>query len=408
MDNKTMVYVGSWGNVDADGEGKGITVLSFDDNTGEMRVRSLIEDIPEPSVLTVSRDSGYLYTTNELMTHDGKLLAGGCVTALKINQKDGSLIRLNTVPSMGAGPVYCKLDPSGKYLAVTNHGTIDGITKFARTKEGRFYPELEWDSSTLAIFPVNSDGSLSEACDVYTFEGIGSFMYYKDDPARADRHYPGGHQAPYEWLQLSPHAHSVQFFGNGYGVVCERGTDSVYLFEIDSKNNSIRILDHMTCEIGSGPRHSVTHPKLPVFYFTNELENTVTAFGVDFAGRRMKEIQTIATLEDGCEAVNAPSDITISRDGRYIYAGNRGHNSIAVFRADPETGLLERIQVKELSKPEPRGFAISPDGRFLVVGNKKFNTVTSLSIDSESGMLSDTGYETEVITPTCIRFARLA
>lgn len=407
MDNKLYMYVGCWGKGAAGGgEGEGVTILSFDQETGAMEKLGVYKDTEEPGVLEVSADSKYLYVTNELFTHGGKLHAGGCMSSFAI-QPDGSLKELNMVPSVGSGPVYCCIDPKGKYVLVTNHGTLDGVTRFVKGTDGGFEAEVLWDDSTLAMLPIKSDGSLGEAVDIYTFEGEGSFQKYMDDISKVDYGYPGKGQAPYFLLQFSPHAHSVRFFDNGFGVVCERGTDTVYLFEIDYDKEKIVMLDSHQSRLGIGPRHVATHPTLPYFYATNELENSVTAFKVDFAAKKFEEIQNIATLEDGSESVNAPSDIVVSADGRFVYSGNRGDNSIAVFKVNEGTGELTRVQVKQLSGPEPRGVVLSPNGRFLVTGHKVDNKVESLAIDPDTGCLTETGHVVEVLTPTCMRFAQL-
>ena len=405
MGDKLYLYVGCWGpHAAGGGQGEGITILSFDEETGAMEKLGLYKDAEEPGVLCVSADSKYMYVTNELMTYGGKFHAGGLMTALAI-QEDGSLKEVNVVPSMGAGPVYCCTDPTGKYVCAANHGTLDGVTRFVKKEDGTFDTEVLWDDATVSLFKVKEDGGLSEATDVLVFEGTGSFYFYKDDMAKADHGFPGKRQAPFFLLQNSPHAHCINFFANGLGVICERGTDSVYLVEIDQENDKFVVLDRQICRLGSGPRHVAVHPTLPYFYATNELENSVTAFKVDLGTKTFKEIQTIASIEDN-DAVNAPSDIVVSKDGRFFYAGNRGDNTIAVYKIDPETGKLESIQFKKIGGLEPRGVAISPNGKFLVTGQKVKNKLESYAIDPETGLLSDIVCSVDVLTPTCMRFAR--
>ncbi|MBQ6621631.1 MAG: lactonase family protein [Mogibacterium sp.] len=405
MSDKLYLYVGCWGpGAAGGGEGEGISILSFDQETGAMEKLGVYKD-EEPAVMFVSEDSKYMYVTNELMTYGGKFHAGGLITALKINE-DGSLSEINVVPSMGAGPMFCSLDPTGKYLCVVNHGTLDGVTKFRKQADGKITAEVVWDDANLVLFPVREDGGLGEPIDIYTFEGEGSFLSYKDDPAKANHGYPGKQQAPAFILQNSPHAHCVRFFKNGIGVVCERGTDSVYIFEIDYENEKLVILDRQVCRLGSGPRHVATHPTLPYFYATNELENSVTAFAVDLETKTFKEIQTIASLEEDSESVNAPSDITISKCGTYVYAGNRGDNSIAVYKVDAESGKLELVQIKKIGGLEPRGVELSPNGKFFVTGQKVRNKLESYAVDAETGKLSDVCCVVDVLTPTCMRFAR--
>ena len=160
----------------------------------------------------------------------------------------------------------------------------------------------------------------------------------------------------------------------------------------------------VTLKPGAGPRHFTFHPDGKFAYVINELDSTVTAFQYNPTKGTLKEIQTVSTLPEDYTGINYCADIHIHPSGKYLYGSNRGHNSIAIFTINNETGILTTIGHEPTQGDFPRNFALDPSGKFLLVANQRSNNIISFRINDETGDLSPTGYNIEIPKPVCIKF----
>ena len=332
------------------GDDAGIYATSFDATAGALT--SLVTTTVErPTFLAVHPDGTHLYAANRT--------DGGTVSAFRIDD-DGSLTRLNDQSSEGVGPCYVSVDATGRYVFVSNY------------TEG-----------TIAMLPVKSDGSLGEPCDAVRHEGSGV------DPDR----------------QESPHPHSiVPGPQNQFVYVPDLGTDRVMCYRIDFDWGKLDPVESATLESadGSGPRHVTFAPDSNIGYLVNELDSTLSAVSHDPVSGRLEIIDTVSTLPPDVMVQNKGADVHVHPTGRWVYASNRGHDSVAVF--ETETGQLRCVEHVSAGGQTPRDFALDPTARWLLVENRESDTVIPFAIDDETGRLAPTDSQLVVPSPTCAVF----
>ena len=182
--------------------------------------------------------------------------------------------------------------------------------------------------------------------------------------------------------------------------------DKILIYRFDAASGTLTPNDppFVAIEPGGGPRHFTFHPSGKFAYADLELGNKVVAFQYDAGKGALKEIQTISTLPDGFTGESITSEILTTPDGRFLYVGNRGHDSLAIFSIDPANGKLTAIGHESTRGKTPRNFSIDPTGTYLLAANLESNNVVVFRINRETGMLEFTGNEIKVPEPTCIRF----
>ena len=210
--------------------------------------------------------------------------------------------------------------------------------------------------------------------------------------------------------QREPHAHSINLDPeNQYAFVADLGLDQILVYRFESIDGELKPNENFPyakVKPGSGPRHFGFHPNGQFAYVINELNSTITAFRYESQRGGLEEIQTISTLPSDFEGNSYTAEVVVHPDGKTVYGSNRGHDSIAVFRCDPETGRLELVQIEPTQGKTPRNFAIDPTGTYLLAENQGSDTVVVFRIDPESGKLSATGHKLDVPSPVCIQFAK--
>jgi 6-phosphogluconolactonase (cycloisomerase 2 family) len=328
-----------------------------------------------PSCLAVNADGTRLYSANE--TEKLGEGASGSVSAFAVDRANGSLTLLNTVSSGEAGATYVSLHPSGKFVMVANyHG------------------------SAAAIFPIKGDGSLAPASDVKkNAEKLG--------PTKARNAPPGsfafsGHDYP--------HAHMIEADASGrYVFTPFLGIDKILIWKFDAQNGKLTPNDPPAVSFppGDGPRHFAFHPKKPWFYSLQEEGSNIVLFDYDPSKGTLTPGQTISSLPPGFAGSNFCSEILVSPDGRFVYAGNRLHDGIACF-AIGEDGTLKFVSEEWTRGDYPRSFNFDPSGQFLYSCNQRADNVTAFRINRETGALSFTGQYTPVGNPSMITFLDLA
>jgi 6-phosphogluconolactonase len=370
-----LAYVGTYSSPEgpegSHGNGQGIYLFEMNPSTGALSQREVFPNGSNPSWLAFDPSRTHLYAANETKTFEGA--NSGSVSAYSIDRSSGRLTLLNTVSSHGAGPAHLSVHPSGKYVLVANYF-----------------------GGTVAVLPIISNGSLGQATDVKQDEGQVGPTHAKSGP-------PGsfaisGHD--------HTHAHMVHADPSGKFVMSsDLGMDRIFVWKFDVESGKLSPNDpaSVTFPPGDGPRHFIFHPNGRWFYSLQEEASTLVSFDYDAAAGRLAEKQTISSLPKGFAGTNFTSEIRISPDGRFVYAGNRLHDSIAYFSIG-KTGTLTFAGEAWTRGDYPRSFAIDPTGNFLYSCNQRGDAVTTFRIDRKTGGLTFTGQYTPVGTPSIIVF----
>lgn len=356
---KYFVYVGTY----TQGNSKGIYAYRYDDVSGDLTSLGLAAESVNPSFLAVPRSQRFVYAVNETGDYQGK--SSGAVSAFAINRNSGKLTLLNQVPSRGADPCYVSFDKSGKHALVANY-----------------------TGGSVAMFPAMRDGRVGEAS---------AFVQHSGSSVDHER-------------QEGPHAHSIDLSpDNRFAVAADLGADQLMIYRFDAARGALAP-NHpgfVKLEAGSGPRHFKFHPSGKFAYVINELRSSVTAFAYDAAGGSLRELQTISMLPRDFSGHNDGAELEIHPSGKFLYASNRGHDSIAVFSIDTAKGMLTPLQDVPSGGKTPRNFVVDPTGSRLFVANQDSNNIVIFRIDPHTGRLTPTGQVLEVPAPVCVRFARI-
>lgn len=352
-----IMYVGTYTGP----ESKGIYAFRYDPASGKPTSLELAGESVNPSFLAVDPQQRFLYAVNEVGDYKGEKTGG--VSAFAIDQKTGKLTFLNEVASRGAGPCHISLDKTGKYVLVANY-----------------------DSGSVAAFPVLPDGKVGEAS---------AFVQH------------GGH-GPNAERQEGPHAHEIQVTtDNRFAIVADLGLDELLVYRFDPAKGTLTPNDppFALVEPGAGARHFVFHPDGRHIYTLNEMGGNITVLSYDPARGSLRSEQLVSSLAKDYKGAIESAEITVSKDGRFLYASNRGSsNDIAVFAIDPAKKTLKIIENVSTKGKTPRNFVIDPSGRYLLAANQESNNIVVFRIDGKSGRLSETGQVIEVPSPVCIVF----
>ena len=351
---KYFVYVGTYTGP----QSKGVYSYRFDSSSGDIEPMGLAAEVINPSWVTIHPNRKFLYAVSEL-GNNGK--ENGAVTAFAINRQTGALTKLNSVSSNGGGACHVVVDKTGSTLLVANYG-----------------------AGSVAAIPVAADGHLGEPPVLIQHKGSSV------DPRR----------------QRGPHAHGVFLSAdNRFLFVPDLGLDEVMQYRLDAAKSSIAPNDPPFAKVppGSGPRHFAFHPKGRYAYIINEMKSTVTAFSYDPARGALTEMQNISTLPKDFTGEDNSAEIEVDAKGRFLYASNRGHDSIAVF-AIAKNGRLTPLEIVPTQGKAPRSFKIDPTGTYLFAANQDTGSIVQFRIDPKTGRLTATGKKVELFKPVCIQF----
>ena len=353
------------------GNGRGIHIFKVDRGTGVLAPAGVHEMGTSPSHLAIDADGTRLYSANE--TDRRGEAKEGSVSAFAIDPKDGSLKPLNTVRSGGAGPTFISLHRSGRFLFAANYF-----------------------GGSIAAIPILEDGKVGEPSDVKADDG-------KIGPTRAPHAPPGsfaisGHDRT--------HAHQILSDPAGKFILhVDLGLDRIYIWKFDAKTGKFEANEpaFVTLPPGDGPRHIHFHPNGKWMYSVQEEGSTIVRFEWDAEAGTLAAKQTISTLPKGYAGSNFCSEILVSADGRFVYVGNRLHDSIGIF-AVGENGDLKPVANEWTRGNYPRSFEFDPSGLFLHCCNQRADHVTTFRVDRKTGALAFTGQYTPVGNPSCIVF----
>ncbi len=356
------VYVGTY--TSPTNGSKGIYLLNMDTQSGELTPKGLVAEVKSPSFLAAHPNRRFLYAVGEIFEFQGT--KNGAVSAFAIDPPTGKLTLLNQQPSGGQGPCHVTVDPTGKCVLTANYTT-----------------------GTVAVLPIDKEGRLGQ-------------------PSAIDQHKGSG---PNARRQQSPHAHSINIDPAGrFAFAPDLGADKVFVYRFRANDGSLVANDPPATLIapGSGPRHFAFHPRGRFAYVINELTSTVTAFSYDAQRGVLKELQTISTLPEGFTGESFTADIHVHPSGKFLYGSNRGHDSIAIFAIDEQTGRLSAIGHEPTRGKKPRNFAIDPSGSWLLAANQDSNTIVVFGIDLRTGRLTTTGNPLDVPSPVCLRLVPMS
>jgi 6-phosphogluconolactonase (cycloisomerase 2 family) len=380
-----MAYVGTFSSPLRDmlptqvdlppGNGRGIHLFQVNRTTGALTPAGVYELGTSPSCLALNTAGTRLYSANE--TDRVGETKEGTVSAFAINRADGQLKLLNTVRSGGAGPTYVSLHPSGRFLLVANYF-----------------------GGSVAVLPILADGRLGEASDLKNDAG-------KIGPTKATNAPPGsfafsGHDRT--------HAHMIEADRSGRFVLhVDLGLDQIFVWKFDAQKGVLTPNDPPAISLppGDGPRHFHFHPNGRWFYSIQEEGSTVVLFDYDPATGRLTARQTISTLPPGFAGSNFCSEILVSADGRFVYAGNRLHDSVGIFSVG-KTGELTYLGEEWTRGNYPRSFNFDPTGQFLYCCNQRGDNLAVFRVDKQTGGLKFTGHYAAVGNPSIIVFLDLA
>jgi len=335
----------------------GITSARFNPANGALAEMAIAASTPNPTFLALHPTRPWLYAVNEISDFEGQ--KAGSTSAYSIDRATGKLKLLNRVTTKGPGPCHVSLDKTGEMVMAANYM-----------------------GGSFISYRVQADGSLGAPVSFIQDTGSG----------------------PNKQRQEGPHAHSINASPeNQYAVGCDLGTDTIRIFKMDPSKATLTPHKDVKLTPGAGPRHFAWNPNGQYGYSVNELNSTVTAFQW-LAGRgELAEVQVISTLPDDFRAPNTTAEVRVHPSGKWLYASNRGHDSIAVYAIDPAQGTLTKINSFYTQGIMPRNFTISPDGRWLLAANQKSDTIVVFSIDVATGKVSPAGQKMTVGAPVCLR-----
>lgn len=339
---------------------KGIYTSVFDDATGRLTEPQLAAEAVNPTFLAVHPDGAWLFAVNEVSEGDGN--GNGSVSAFRISP-DGRLTLINQQPSLGGAPCHCNVDATGKYLLIANY--IGG---------------------NVVVYPIGDDGALHPAsCNI---QHVGSSV----DPQR----------------QQAAHAHSINLSSdNRFAYAADLGIDRIQIYRFDATRGILTAgtPSSVSVDPGGGPRHFAIHPGGRFAYANSELSAMVTVFHRDAEDGGLNRVQQVSTLppDVASDVRRSTAECLVHPSGRFVYVSNRGHDSIAIFSVNAESGQLTPVAVTSTGGNEPRNFFIDPAGAWLLAENQNSNTVIVFSINPETGAITPTPNQLQVARPVCVR-----
>ena len=330
---------------------EGIFVYRMAGSDGQLElVRQTAQFISNPFFIDLHPRGDILYSITD---PDGE----GLVSALSLDRASGELTLMNQQSTQGGYPCYVAVDPSGRSVVVANY-----------------------EGGSVSSYPLASDGSLGAA--VSFFQHVGSSI----DTSR----------------QQEPHAHCFKIASDGrFAFAADLGADQVMIYALDASTGAMTPAEQPFARVlaGGGPRHFTIAPDNRHAYVINELGNTITTFAYDAARGLLLEQGMVPTLPDGYDDVTHTADLALTPSGRFLYGTNRGHNSIAMFTRDVETGALTPNGIEPSRGVMPQNLTITPDGKLLFIANTTGDNVVAFHI-ADSGKL-EYSCEAKMPAPVC-------
>lgn len=345
------LYIGSY----AEAEGSGVYVYEFNPANGELTRVQEIGGLKNPTFLNVDPAGRKLYSIAETVNGEGRKI--GEAVSFAIDPADGRLSELNRENNVGNTLCHIQRDGQFPYAIVSSyHGGIVGLVH------------------------LEADGKVGKLAD-------------------ANRHEP----LPGQPEGTVSHVHSAFFSPDKrFLFVNDLGLDLIRSYRLDAAAGKLIPHGDIRTAQGAGPRHLTFHPEQPLAFVINELNSTVASYRYDGEAGTLTEIQSLSTLPEDYKGDNGTAEIAVSRDGRFLYGSNRGHDSIVIMSVDAATGKLAVIDYVSTEGKHPRHFTLTPDGDFLIAANRDTNNLTVFRVDQATGKLEYAGISETVSKPVCV------
>lgn len=353
---KMRVFIGTYTR----GKSKGIYSGELDLASGKLTIGGVTPSV-EPSFLAVDPSRKFLYAVNETEKWKGRDNCGG-VSAFAIESNSGKLKPLNQQPSEGGAPCHISLDKTGHFALVANY-----------------------TGGSVAVLPIEKDGSLGKAV---------SFVQHKGEVA--DKQRQGG-----------PHGHAINLDpANRFALAADLGLDKLFVYRFNNATGKLTANDPPFGKLDprSGPRHFAFSRDGRFVFVINEIALSITTFAYDAERGALKSLDTVTTLPRGGSNDGgwSTAEITVHPGGRFLYGTNRGHDSLIIFAIDAQTGKLSYVGHQPSGGKTPRSFGIDPTGRYLLSANQDSDNVAVMRIDEQTGKLTPTGQSVEVGMPVSV------
>lgn len=347
MTNTFTGYLGSYTKE----ESKGVYRINFDSEQVKITDVTPVAELNNPTYVTVSVNNQNLYAVSQAGDQGG-------IAAFSIDQVSGDLMKLNSLTEAGSPPCHVSVNQDNSIVVTANYHT-----------------------KQIVSYLTNSDGSLRAVADIAEHEGSG----------------------PHE-RQEKPHMHYAGFSPDEkYVFAVDLGSDEITTYAIDQQGKFTKKHVFET-PAGSGPRHLTFAPNGEYAYVMTELSSEVLTLKYDQETGAFTQLQQLKAIPDTFTDVNDGSAIHVSNDGKFVYVGNRGHNSIAVFKVDQSTNKLEFVEWTGTEGDWPRDFVLSPDQKYLIASNQKTGTLTVFERNQETGTLSLKQANVKAPEVVCVKF----
>ncbi|WP_334073043.1 MULTISPECIES: lactonase family protein [Paenibacillus] len=353
LSQRQLVFVGSY----AEADNTGVYVYEFDPAQEAFHRLEAVSGLKNPTFLCVDADHRKIYSIAETHNESGERI--GEAVAFTVDPETGRLSELNRARTIQPSSSHIALDGENRYIALSGyHGGNVGLVK------------------------LEGGGLAGRLVDEQRHTGKGA------DPERQDR----------------PHPHSALFSpDNRYMLVADLGLDLVRTYAFDAETGTLSPISDAVTPPGSGPRHMTFHPNGKWVFSINEVGNSMTTYQYDAESGRLTPIETISTLPEHFQGENTTAEVAVSKDGRFLYGSNRGHDSIVQFSIDQDSGRLSLVEHVPTQGGHPRHFALTPDGGYLIAANRDANNLVLFRVDRDSGRLQFTGKTVSVSKPVCVR-----
>lgn len=348
--SQNPVYIGTYTKEEGhvDGKASGIYLLNQDISTGKLNNIQTVAEITNPSFVKLSKDGKNLYAVSELGDQDAE---SGFIYSFKRND-DNSLEEIGKISTESFAPCHITIDNTGNYVFVSNY--VGGV---------------------MMMYSRNDNGILEKQQKIVL-----------ENPENS-------------------HPHSVNITAdNKTAYLADLGNDKIWIFHFDAEYGILNPhrQEYVQLEEGAGPRHFTFSEDERFAWSINELNSTISLFKIEEnGGLNLKE--NYANLPQDFSGNNSTADIHLHPSGEFLYTSNRGHNSIAAFSVNQNSGQLQLIDHFSTRGETPRNFSISPDGNFLYAANQDSGNISAFQIDTETGKLSLI-QDLRVKSPVCVEF----
>jgi len=348
-----FAYVGCFTTEQRKARGKGVAVFRIDPATGAWTYVDACDAVPNPHYVCLDHTQRFLYSAHGDSAE---------ICSYAIDPQTGKLTFLNKQQTGGDNSSTVMPDPSNRYVVLANGPGV-------------------------AVFPISADGLLAPRCDLVI---------------------PEGEPGPFRDEQEGPHPHQATFDLTGrFVVVPDKGLDRVLVFRFDAERGKLVPCDppFVKARYGAIPRHIAFHPSRPYAYVVNEQDSTVNAYHWDTTHGELKPFQRVPTTPSNYVGDNMAAEIAISPSGKFLYASNRGHDSIVIYAVEPATGTIDPVGWEPVQGRKPRFFGPDPAWNHLYAANENSHTIVEFRINHDTGKLTPTGQVIETGSPTCVVFA---